>query len=340
MTTMTSGVAFTAAALVLLLQHAAAFRSVPPGSARAAALRPSLSRTWAATPPSSDDQREAEAKARAESLARLREEAANPFRSLRFFVYGSSAFSAGIGGLSSLAQLAGSLGGAKYALPLDQVLQNIGVNFGVVFVMGALWKFDSDGQQEERERISALFDRRNQVKRSKIPSSALKASEQQLQGLPLEVVVGEDAMQSMTVKELQADAKQHVVVLAGNDAMVSDALLSAELMGTSFSRANILVVPLKQREEEPATAKGFGKTEEVLGFVAKPPPESIPAWKAFVDTEITNAEKQAGDSTVIREQGIVLVVRNDGKVVRRGLGVPDWNMVRKDVKPAQTTTAT
>lgn len=301
--------------------------------------RPWSGRASAAAPDPSPEQREADAKAKAEALARLREEAANPFRSLRFFVYGSSAFSAGIGGMSSLAQLAGTLGGAKYALPLDQVVQNLAINFGVVAAMGTLWKLDSDSQQEERERISTLFDKRNQVKKTKIPSSVLKASEKQFGNLEVEVVVGEDAKRTVPIKDLQANANQHVVVLAGNDEMISDALLSAELMGTSFARADILVVPVEQAADANAATKGFGKQKDPLGFVAKPAADALPAWKAFLDNEIANAEKQADDPKTIREQGIVLVLRNDGKVVRRGLGLPDWSMIKADLQPTTSQDA-
>lgn len=86
---------------------------------------------------------------------RLKAEAADPFRTLRLFVYGASGASASIGLLTSAAQLAGALNNAPAALPLDQVVQNVGVNFAVVAAAIVLYKFESDGQQEKIRQIAS-----------------------------------------------------------------------------------------------------------------------------------------------------------------------------------------
>jgi hypothetical protein len=51
-----------------------------------------------------------------------------------------------------LAQLAGTLSDAPSALPLDQVTQNLGVDFGVVAAAAVLFSLDKAGQESQVEK--------------------------------------------------------------------------------------------------------------------------------------------------------------------------------------------
>jgi hypothetical protein len=73
---------------------------------------------------------------------RLRSEAEAPWRSLRLTLYGFSVASAGMGTLISIPQLIGALGSAPGALPVEQVLQNIGINVGAVSIFAFLFSRD------------------------------------------------------------------------------------------------------------------------------------------------------------------------------------------------------
>lgn len=55
----------------------------------------------------------------------MRAEAEAPFRSLRLVLFGFSVLSAGVATLISMPQLAGALGGARGAMQVEEVLQNV-----------------------------------------------------------------------------------------------------------------------------------------------------------------------------------------------------------------------
>jgi hypothetical protein len=120
------------------------------------------------------------------NLDRLKEESANPFRTFRLFLYGASGASALIGGLTSCAQLAGTLGDAPQALPLATVVTNLGVDFGVVAAAVALYRF------ENGERDAELADavRSDVLKKApRVSKAAMAQREAVLKDLPLTITL-------------------------------------------------------------------------------------------------------------------------------------------------------
>lgn len=49
--------------------------------------------------------------------------------------------------------------------------------------------------------------------------------------------------------------------------------------------------------------------------------------------EFDAAERQGAVAKSSGKDGIVLLVSKKGKVLRRGVGVPSWKMIRDDVDP-------
>jgi len=269
----------------------------------------------------------------------LREEAANPFRALRFFVYSASGASAAIGGLISLAQLAGSLAEAPNALPVETVTQNLAVNFGVVAAATVLWRLDAAGQEQTLRRFMA----KDEESKNRMSPEEEEAQAKLLGGLPVEVVVGFEAgstgedmvRRGATVKELGVDAKQHVVVIAGKKPMISESLIQAQILGEKFSRQSVQVIPFDFDPNAMSTGggKGFGKSgARNKPYVAQIPNGSIDSWTDYIDTEVSVAARQSKATRAsIRDQGIVVVMNRKGQIVRRGLGVPAWSVVIDDV---------
>lgn len=52
-----------------------------------------------------------------------------------------------------------------------------------------------------------------------------------------------------------------------------------------------------------------------------------------MEEEFTAAERQGAATKSSGQDGIVLVVSRQGKVLRRGVGVPIWKTIRDDVDP-------
>lgn len=50
--------------------------------------------------------------------------------------------------------------------------------------------------------------------------------------------------------------------------------------------------------------------------------------------ELEAAERQGVTSGSGKEKGIVLVVSKEGKVLRRGVGIPVWEMICEDLDPS------
>lgn len=120
------------------------------------------------------------------NLDRLKEESANPFRTFRLFLYGASGASALIGGLTSCAQLAGTLGDAPAALPLATVATNLGVDFGVVAAAVALYRFENG----ERDAELADAARGDVLKKApRVSKAAMAQREAVLKDLSLTVTV-------------------------------------------------------------------------------------------------------------------------------------------------------
>lgn len=57
------------------------------------------------------------------------------------------------------------------------------------------------------------------------------------------------------------------------------------------------------------------------------------AWRALMAEEFKAAERQGVVAKSSGKDGIVLLVSKKGKVLRRGVGVPAWDMIRDDVDP-------
>ena len=59
-------------------------------------------------------------------------------------------------------------------------------------------------------------------------------------------------------------------------------------------------------------------------------------WEEFINAEIDAAVAQVGDN--VREEGIALVVTNNGKVLRRGIGKVPWQQMVDELEEAVTNT--
>lgn len=55
------------------------------------------------------------------------------------------------------------------------------------------------------------------------------------------------------------------------------------------------------------------------------------AWRRVMLEELAAAERQGASKKA--SDGIVLVMSREGKVLRRGVGVPVWKSIRDDVDP-------
>ena len=250
--------------------------------------------------------------------AKLLQEAESPWRTVRKFIYGAFALSATVGGLTALTQLAAAVSKQPDALPLEQTIQNVVIDFGVVAACAYGAKVDgaADSGLEEDDGEPTNID-----------DEAISKNLETLQ--KLEVTVAGERVAN--IETLRKAANQAVVVVAGPASVVDDALRDALIEQKTLAAAEVLVVPVRTSAED-AVESAMGRRSDSYGFVA--PPVDAAKWKAYAAAECAVAAGQ-GASTA-SEDGIVIAVRADGTVARRGLGKPVWKMVAAELSPPET----
>ena len=251
--------------------------------------------------------------------AKLLQEAESPWRTVRKFIYGAFALSATVGGLTALTQLAAAVSKQPDALPLEQTIQNVVIDFGVVAACAYGAKVDgaADSGLEEDDGASST---------TTIDDEAISKNLETLQ--KLEVTVAGERVAN--IETLRTAANQAVVIVAGPSSVVDDALRDALIEQKTLAAAEVLVVPVRTSAED-AVEAAMGRRSDSYGFVA--PPVDAAKWKAYAAAECAVAAGQGAETAA--EDGIVIAVRADGTVARRGLGKPVWKMVAAELSPPE-----
>ena len=189
-----------------------------------------------------------------------------------------------------------------------------------------LAKIDVDKQGELQSKVDQKIEKKKEMKKV---TKAMKDREAILRSLPVEITVGADGTtRSATVGELQAGAKQHMIVVAGPRKACTDALVGANLLKMDFAMSNVLVVPYQTDadsiESQSRPSGGFGDKPiyESQPYIARPASDD---WADYIKSEMDDAIKQSGDQA--KKEGIALVIANNGKIIRRGVGKVPWRQM-------------
>jgi hypothetical protein len=191
-----------------------------------------------------------------------------------------------------------------------------------------LAKFDLDKQKLLAERVEGRIEK---TKEQKQLAKGMRVRDEQLGTLQLAIQTGADgSTREVAVREVQAGASQHMIVVAGPRKACKDALVGANLMkmDLDFAMKNVLVVPYETgvTETELQSRPSGGFTErpmyETQPYVAQPVGEG---WDEYIQAEMSDAIKQNGERA--KKEGIAIVVLNTGKVIRRGVGTVPWRQM-------------
>jgi len=215
-------------------------------------------------------------------------------------------------------------------------LLNLAIDFGAVALFAFLFKWDLDKQGELNEKVVERIEKKKEFKKLE---QGIRERERKLGTLQLEVRVSADgATKTASVKELQAGARQHMIIVVGPKKAIRDALVGANILKMDFAMSNILVVPYEtgvdaaeQRSRPEGT--GFGTADrpmyETQAYVSRPTGEG---WDEYVEAELADAVAQNGEK--VREEGIAIVVASNGKVIRRGVGKVPWRQMVEQLDTA------
>lgn len=258
--------------------------------------------------------------------SKLVTESIAPWRTLRLFLYAALGSGALIGGIITLTGVAAALSGARTDVDLNVEALNLAIDFGAVAAFAFLAKWDFDRQAELTENVAKKIERKKEQKK-KVKS--MRDREKRLGDLLLEIQVSADGKtQQAKVADIQAGARQHMIIVAGPKKACKDALIGANLLKMDFAMSNVLVVPyetgVNQAELQSRPSGGFGEgpSYENQPYVARVAGEG---WDEYIQEEINDAIEQSGES--IKEEGIAIVIANNGKVIRRGVGKVPWRQM-------------
>lgn len=268
---------------------------------------------------------------------KLLEETVAPWRGLRLFLYAAFASSALVGGFITASGVVAALNGLRTDVDMNTEYLNLAIDFGAVAFFGVCAKLDLD---KGAEVTTYVVEQKQRKKQQKKLTGAMRERESQLKDLNINVRVSEDGgMKLAPVGIMQEKAKQHIILVAGPGRAIRDALRGAQLNKVNFAMTNILVVPYEtgidaaNRAAKP-DGSGFGDSRpsyETQPYVAEPVGDG---WEEFISAEMDTAADQAGDKVL--DEGIALVVTNDGKVLRRGVGKVPWRQMVDELEEAVT----
>ncbi|GAX21347.1 hypothetical protein FisN_6Lh087 [Fistulifera solaris] len=264
---------------------------------------------------------------------KLLSESIAPWRTIRLFLYGSLGSGAFVGGFIQLTGLLAALSKGQTDIDMNTEYLNLGIDFGAVALFAFLFKWDIEKQGELSEKVEQKLELK---KLQKEVSKGMREREQLLGTLQLQVQISANGdVRQASVRELQAGARQHVILVAGPKKACKDALVGANLLKMDFAMSNVLVVPYEtdvdvaELQSRP-DGKGFGDTSlpiyERQPYVARP---TGSGWDEYVAAEMADAVQQNGEKA--REEGIAVVVASNGKVVRRGVGKVPWRQMVEEL---------
>ncbi|CAD7701335.1 unnamed protein product [Ostreobium quekettii] len=267
----------------------------PPGLGRCAALRPTIKATKRCVVVAVQQPR------RKDNTAALRSEAEAPFRAVRLVLYGAFVGSATIGFLVSISKLIGSLGGARGAQPLPEVLQNLAIDAIAIGGFGFLFRGDWQARKRQLTRI---------------------LREEALSDLTVELVGG----RLIRVGDLRGSAR--VVVVAGDAGQVTSAMQAAEAYKEELCRRGVFVVAVPIYGDGAGDARGTSSPSKDdvrwRGQAVR-----LEEWKGWFTDQL---ESTSGVSSA---NGLYVGLRMDGRVRASGAGAPPWAAFVAQLPPVE-----
>jgi len=264
-----------------------------------------------------------------EVRSKLLAESIAPWRTLRLFVYSTAGTGAFVGTLIT----AGSLAAASVTgADVNEIYKNIAIDLTAVAASAVFFKLDLDKGKELESNVQEKIQRKKEMKEA---AKAMKMREKDILDLNVSIKVSEDGdTREAPIGVLQSGAKQHAVIMIGPQSYTRDCLFSAQLVKRDvFARSNVLVIPYTINKDQTKPSGGFGeRAEEKEAYVAQPVGDE---WENYINAEINDAVAQGGEK--MKEDGIVIVMRNDGEVIRRGVGDVPWKMIVNELNGVTET---
>ena len=245
---------------------------------------------------------------------RLREEVESPFRTVRLYFFGFSTVSALVAFYFSLLTALKSYSGFTDAPPMSEALESVGINVAAVAICGFLSYRDYQAGEVNLKRIAK--------------GGALAKL----------VVTSPDNTLTPLVDYRR---KQRVLICAGGKEYVeelcrslnADQLSDENTIPQALYNSEVVVVPVLLegdgtrvgdttncwKETTPSEGdRSFDVTraQDVVAF-----PRGNAQWANYLESEVETAKSQGFD---VLKKGFIIVVKKNGKILRRATGLPPW----------------
>jgi hypothetical protein len=247
---------------------------------------------------------------------RIREEIESPFRKVRLFFFGASTGSALLAFYFSALNVAKASTGFSNEIPLDEALQSTAINVAAVCICAFITYNDFQAGEKNLERI-AQGGRLAKlvVSPSNAPAKRRNLAEYR-RGNRVAICAGGEAYVQALARSLSADQKANENTLAAQidavDLVVVPALVDAS--------GGVKQVDECWRSTTPGdNDRNFDleRSAAVVAFL-----RGAQAWETYLKQELETARSQGFDPV---EKGLVIVVKKNGRVLRRLTGQPPWS---------------
>lgn len=277
------------------------------------------------------------------ATVKIKEEIASPFRRFRQFIYIACFMGGGLGFVTALPALILAIQkGGTDSTATTTALTNVAVDLGGVLGGIFFWIREYNDEQEKLKR----FAQKEQLQSSRLSENDIADRSKEISRLPVEIIFSEsdkNATRVVSIGDLQEKGQQNVVIVTGKKSFVKDAILSARIEGNElFNSKNTMIVPviLDDKQKSPTNIEekgknnkgGFGTGGNSNASLMEAPyianAVQVSVWERYLRKEIELAQSQ-GTKNVLA-QGLVIVVKQNGQVTRRGLGLPPWKKLVED----------
>lgn len=257
---------------------------------------------------------------------RLREEIDSPFRKVRLAAFAGSFASALIAlYFSALSTVKAVVGGYSDAIPLDEALTSDAINFTAVVACG-FFAF--------REYKTGEANLAKLARAGKLASLVLEPAAR-LPNNKRSLVEMKSYRRSNRVL-IAAGGKEYISALAKS--MASDQLKDTNIIPEKLLEVDVVIVPVLLEKRNQNIVVGdtrafwrdgveatvtendrnfdINKANDVVSL-----PQGPNAWIDYLNADIETATKQGFD---VLEKGITIIVKKNGKILRRATGLPPF----------------
>jgi len=219
----------------------------------------------------------------------------------RFYLFGAFAVSGGIGLFFIVPRLLAIITGFQPAEYLDGSLQDLAINLSAALGFGFLFKQELDGQERRKRR---------RAEGGLIASAGVRMAE------------GGKRMALADLRFGRSAEPRLPMICIGPRDFCQQCVETSRSYADRIESAEFLLVPVltAKGSSDPAAALAAVKdAAQGLSYVAFPD-EPAEVWQDLQQIQASEVEYQGMDGS----DGIVIVVKKNGRVGGRFLGLPDW----------------